>query len=249
MVLRDGSGVVVDSLNYGLPVDPWAAEGYQAAAGAEERGCFVPAPGSGYDWGPVVSAEGSNASGGRFPDGLDTDSNCTDFLVQPVTTLSVASTAGAANIKVVSVAGFGAGQTVTIDSGANLETAVIAHVGTPGATKVSATTEAGATSLAVAGGEGFSIGQTINIDIGARFETAVVVSVRAVRGGPGGGPGRGATITVARPLTFAHASGAEVSGTGITVTSALTRAHAGGVPVAAGAPTPGAPNKYYRTRR
>jgi non-reducing end alpha-L-arabinofuranosidase len=249
MVLRDGTGVVVDSLNYGLPVDPWAAEGYQTAAGAEERGCFVPAPGSGYDWGPVVSADASNASGGRFPDGFDTDSNCTDFLVHPVTTLSVASAAGAANIKVASVVGFGAGQTVTIDTGANLETAVIAHVGTPGATTVDAATDAGATAIPVAGATGFSVGQTINIDSGAKFETAVVVSVRALRGGPGRGPGRGATITVAKPLTFAHAAGAEVSGTGITVTAALTRAHAGGAQVAAGAPTPGAPNKYYRTRR
>src|SRR6185369_1509170 len=34
MVLRDAAGLVVDSLNYGLLVDPWAAEGYQAASGA-----------------------------------------------------------------------------------------------------------------------------------------------------------------------------------------------------------------------
>ena len=31
MVLRDAAGLVVDSLNYGGLVDPWAAEGYQAA--------------------------------------------------------------------------------------------------------------------------------------------------------------------------------------------------------------------------
>ena len=30
MVLRDAAGLVVDSLNYGGLVDPWAAEGYQA---------------------------------------------------------------------------------------------------------------------------------------------------------------------------------------------------------------------------
>ena len=41
MVLRDAAGNVVDGLNYGGLVDPWAAEGYQAASGAGESGCFV----------------------------------------------------------------------------------------------------------------------------------------------------------------------------------------------------------------
>ena len=65
--------------------------------------------------------------------------------MQAATTLSVASAAGATNIKVASVAGFGAGQTIMIDTGANLETAVIATVGTAGATTVRAATAAGAT--------------------------------------------------------------------------------------------------------
>ena len=47
MVLRDAAGLVVDSLNYGGLVDPWAAEGYQAASGAGQSGCRVPAPGAG----------------------------------------------------------------------------------------------------------------------------------------------------------------------------------------------------------
>ena len=46
MVLRDASGVVADSLNYGGLVDPWAAEGDQAVSGAVLSGCYVPAPGS-----------------------------------------------------------------------------------------------------------------------------------------------------------------------------------------------------------
>ena len=41
MVLRDAAGLVVDSLNYGLLVDPWAAEGYQAASGSAQNGCRV----------------------------------------------------------------------------------------------------------------------------------------------------------------------------------------------------------------
>jgi hypothetical protein len=58
-----------------------------------------------------------------------------------------------------------------------------------------------------------------------------------------GGRG-GATVTVAVPLTFAHAAGAQVSGSGITLTAALTRAHAIGAQVTSDVPTPGAPNKY-----
>ena len=44
MVLRDAAGLVVDSLNYGGLVDPWAAEGYQAASGSGQSGCYVPCP-------------------------------------------------------------------------------------------------------------------------------------------------------------------------------------------------------------
>src|SRR3974377_1536761 len=47
MGLRAAAGLVVDSLNYGGLVDPWAAEGYQAASGAGERGGYVPPPGGG----------------------------------------------------------------------------------------------------------------------------------------------------------------------------------------------------------
>ena len=64
------------------------------------------------------------------------------------------------------------------------------------------------------------------------------------RGGAGG-----ATITVAAPLTLAHAAGAQVSGSGITLNAALARAHASGAQVAASVPTPGAPNRYYSARR
>ena len=136
------------------------------------------------------------------------------------------------------MAGFGPGQTITIDTGANLETAAIATVGTPGATTMDAATDKGATAIPVASAFGFSPGQTITIGSGATSETEVVVSA-AGRRGP-------ATITVASPLTLAHAAGAEVSGTGITLATALARTHAGGAPVAGNVPTPGAPNQYDR---
>jgi hypothetical protein len=240
IVLRDAAGLVVDSLNYGGLVDPWAAEGYQATSGIEKSGCFAPAPGAGGGFDPFASARAVTASSGRFPDGADSDSNCADLVTQATATLSAASTAGATNIKVGSVGGFDTGQKVQIDTGANLETAVIATVGTAGATTVRIAADAGATAIPVANVTGFSEGQTITIDSGANSETAVIASI--LPWGP-------ASISVNAPLTHAHAAGAQVSGTGITLTTALTRAHASGAPIADNVPTPGAPNQYHRRAR
>jgi hypothetical protein len=71
IVLRDAGGRVSDSLNYGRLVDPWLAEGYQGASGSGRGGCTAAVP--------AVTA-GSGTSVARYPDGADTDSNCTDFL-------------------------------------------------------------------------------------------------------------------------------------------------------------------------
>ncbi len=124
MVLRDAAGLVVDSLNYGLVVDPWAAEGYQGTSGGRANGCRVNSPN--------LAGSGSGVSAGRFPDGRDTDSNCTDFITEPATTLTVAAEAGTKTIKVLSVAGFEPGQAITVDASENLESGVIASVGTAG---------------------------------------------------------------------------------------------------------------------
>jgi non-reducing end alpha-L-arabinofuranosidase len=187
-------------------------------------------------WSTVVTPVATNTSAGRFPDGADTDSNCTDFLTQAVTTLSATSPAGATNIKVTSIEGFRPGQTVLIDSGANLETAVLSTVGTAGATTLTASTGVGATILPAANVIGFSKGQTISIADGANSETAVVFSTRA-RGG--------ALITLAAPLAHAHAAGEQISGSGINLTAPLTRTHTSGAQVSDNLPTPGAPNKYH----
>lgn len=250
MVLRDAAGQVADSLNYGLLVDPWAAEGYQAESGSSANGCRAPAPAAGgRGFGPSAPATSTpHRSAGRFPDGADTDSNCNDFLLQPAATLSAASTTGAANIKVSSVTDFAAGQTLQIDAGANQETAVIANVGTAGATTASAATAPGATVVPITGGGmGFAAGQAIAIGEGASQEKAEVVSVARTfgPGGPGA-PGGGATITVTEPLKSAHAAGSQVAGTGITLATALSKAHASGAQIAVSVPTPGAPNKYTR---
>jgi hypothetical protein len=228
--------VVADSLNYGGLVDPWAAEGDQAASGAQLSGCYTPAPGSVFDpWSTVVAPVAINTSAGRFPDGTDTDSNCTDFLTQTAATLSATSAAGASSIKVASTEGFRRGQRIHIGSGANLEAAVIATVGTAGATTIRTSTDVGATVLPAANVTGFSRGQTITIDDGANSETAVVSSVRT----------HGNTIlTVAEPVAHAHAAGAQISGSGIVLTTPLTRAHSSGAQVYDNTPTPGAPNQY-----
>ncbi len=237
MVLRDATGVVVDSLNYGGLVDPWLAEGDQTVSGAPLSGCYVPAPGSEFSpWSTVVSRVLTNTSAGRFPDGADTDSNCNDFQTQAVATLSAGSQAGATNLKVTSTEGFRPGQSIHIDAGANLETAVISTVGTAGATTLRAASDVGATVLHTANVTGFSKDEKIVIDEGANSETAVVAAVR----------GRGdATITLAAPLARAHRAGGQIAGSGISLSTGLTRPHTAGAQVSDSVPTPGAPNQYH----
>jgi non-reducing end alpha-L-arabinofuranosidase len=252
MVLRDAGGLVVDSLNYGGLVDPWAGEGYQGASGAGQAGCRVPSPALGRGFGLVAAFAGAgDRSAGRFPDGADTDSNCSDFLLQAITTMPIASAAGQTNVKVAGIGGFGPGQMISIDRGENRETATIASVGTAGASTVRTATEVGATVIPVESAAGFSPGQSITIGNDNDRETAVVASIagggRGGRGGFGRGVVNSATITVSKPLTLAHSDDAPVSGTGITLTKALTRAHDKGARVAGGEPTPGAPNQYFRT--
>jgi len=237
MVLRDASGFVADSLNYGGLVDPWAAEGYQAASGLGKSGCYVATPGLAGGFGPFASASAANTSAGRFPDGRDTDSNCDDFVTAPATTLSAPSAIGTTNIKVASVEGFDSEETIRIDTGANLENADIAAVGTAGATTMRAATAAGATVIPVASAIGFNNDQTITIDSGANSETAVIASVKRFPE---------SAITVAKPLTAAHAAGAQVSGTGITLAAPLSREHASEAQVTGSVSTPGARNRYFR---
>ncbi|MDR3703307.1 MAG: arabinofuranosidase catalytic domain-containing protein [Candidatus Sulfopaludibacter sp.] len=243
-LLDAGAVAVVDAMVYGSQQSNSSGNGTIASpeiatlvADQGQGGCIVVVPGAGR--GPV-QADASNRSVGRFPDGADTGSLCQDFLIQPATTLPAGSPAGATNLKVAGVAGFDAGQTITIDTGANLETAVIAMVGTAGATTAGSAIDVGATVIAVANTTGFTAGQSITVDSGGNQETGVVASATGGRGG--------ARITLAAPLTRAHAAGSQISGTGVTLTAALSRAHAGGTQVASSVPTPGAPNKYYPRR-
>jgi hypothetical protein len=238
MVLRNASGVVVDSLNYGGIVDPWAAQGDQSVSGIEQSGCFAPAGGGGEWFNP--SAGATNTSTGRFPDGQDAGSNCTDFLTQAAANLSAPAATVATNIKVSTVAGFGEGQKIMIGTGTDAENSTIAAVGSAGATTLRTATIVGANEIPVAGGDGFRDGQTVTIDDGANREEAVIASVRRFGG---------VEIAVTKPLAHAHAAGAGLSGSGITLTTALTRPHASEVPVTGNVPTPGSANQYYRKAR
>jgi len=242
MVLRDAAGNVVDGLNYGLVVDPWAAEGYQAASGAGENGCSAPSP-SGFRWWLASMTGQPNTSAGRYPDGYDSDSNCHDFLVQNTTTMSAASAAGSNNIKVASVEDFHIGQKVVIGKAANRETAVIAIVGTAGGTTVDTLTAKGATVIPVANVEGFNTGQKITIGSGENHETAVIASITNRRSfGRSNSPAD--SITVTEPLNYSHNSGAQVAGSGITFSKPLTKSHNNGTQVDSNVPTPGKPNRY-----
>jgi non-reducing end alpha-L-arabinofuranosidase len=252
-----GGAALVDAVVYGSQQSSSSANGTIASpeiavleGDQGKGGCIAVVPNAGRGFGRGAAVGATDRSIGRYPDGFDTDSLCSDFLLQVATVLPIASPAGATNIKVASVAALSAGQSITIGTGSDLEVAVIATVGTAGATTAGAATGVGATVIPVASSLGFSGGQAIIIDGGSTQEAAVVASTSfGGRGGRGGGRGGAPTITVDAPLKAAHAAGVEVAGTGVSLTAPLTRSHAGGAQVATSVPTPGAANRYDRPRR
>jgi beta-glucosidase-like glycosyl hydrolase len=143
---------------------------------------------------------------------------------------------GVTNIKVVDVTGFVAGQEISIDTGANLEIATIATVGTPGfagtgldltsgllyahagAAAVVQTEPAafpGATNVKVDSVMGYYPGDSIRIDSGANAETRTIVAV--------GTPGLfGTGIDLADPLDNSHLAGAAVADTRVLQSTAVS---------------------------
>ncbi len=235
IALMDPTGaVIVDAIVYGSQQSNSSGNGTIASpeiatleGDQRQGGCIAVIPG------PAGRAGRSLA---RFPDGRDLDSLCQDFRTQPATTLPLGSTIGASVLKVASVAEFAVGQTIVIDEGEARETAVIATVGSPGATTVSAPLAAGGNVIRVASGIGFSAGQTVTIGTGPSEETAVIATVARNRGG--------ATVTVAEPLKNAYAAGAQISGSGIKLNAPLRKPHVMGTAIARDVPTPGAPNEF-----
>jgi hypothetical protein len=152
IALMDASGaVVVDALVYGSQQSSSSANGTITSpelavleGDQSQGGCIVVSPWPGRRFARFAPPGGQgDKSVGRFPDGADADSNCRDFLVQTGTTLAVDVAAGAANIKVASVAEFTPGQSTVVGRGANREAAIIKAVGTPGGASVRIGTEAG----------------------------------------------------------------------------------------------------------
>jgi hypothetical protein len=247
------SAVVIDAIVYGSQQSNSSANGYitrpdlATLEGVQHQGgciAIVPGAGSGPATANIAAAAAApgapNRSIGRFPDGRDTDSLCTDFMVQPATTMPEGAAAGTTNIKVAGVTEFASGQTVIIGSAPASETAVIASVGTAGSTRLGAATQVGDTVIPVVATAGFVVGQPITIDSGANQESATVALVQGGRGG--------ARLTVTVPLKVPHAAGTPVAGSGITLTTPLALAHSRGAVVAAELPTPGAENKYSNPR-
>ena len=124
--------------------------------------------------------------------------------------------AGTSTIPVASVSGFTTGRSITIDTGANLESATIASVGTNSLTlaapltmdhvgAVAVVAPPAADNLRVASVAGFVVGQTIQVDTGANQEAAVITAI-----GTSGQTGTG--FTLAAPLTRTHSNGAAVAG-------------------------------------
>ena len=159
------------------------------------------------------------------------------------TTLAAAAAAGATNVKVTSTTNFAAGQTVNIDTGANLKSAVIQTVGSqgPGGTGITLTapltlahastvpiaaqTLAGSSNVKVASVTNFVASQTIAIDTGANKELAVVAAV-----GTTGATGTG--LTLAAPLALQHSGNVAVAvvwpaGAQAVKTAAITNFGAG----------------------
>jgi hypothetical protein len=250
MVLRDAADHVVDSLNYGDVVDPWASGGLRGAAGkaatchADTPG--IPAPRS---WerplagipfsGAVAEVDATQGSTGRYPDGQDSDRDCDDF----VTAASIrtgGAVAGATRINVATTGHLSPGQTVVLDAGAHAETLTVATVGSHGITRTSAPVDKGATVVRVDDPHPFVAGQPVVVGSGADEETGVVAAIDTAW--------RAGKLTLAAPLAHAHDAGASVAGTGIAFTGPLAKSHpVGTVMTATGdVATPGAPNRHVR---
>lgn len=248
MVLRDAVGNVVDGLNYGEIVDPWASEGYHGISGAGELGCYTESPA--LEGG--TSGRNSSPSSlpmksvGRYPDGTDNDSNCNDFKLHNTISLTLPSKAGTNNIKVSSVADFRIGQKVIVGID-DYEIAKITLIGSAGGTLVNAIVEAGDTIIPVESIEGFSAGQKITLGNGSNQETVVVESATDLRRfwwRPRTDDGPSTFVTVTKPVFYKHDVGEEVVGSGITFSRPLSRAYKKGDQVSSGTPTPGSPNQY-----
>ena len=239
ILLRDARGHVADALNFGLLVDPWLSEGYQADSGANAPGNFVPTPSAARRFGAVPGAVAS-MSAGRYPDGADLDDNKNDFRVQQTFSLAAAAEAGANNVKLLSVQGIKPGSSLVFGRGADAAVLEVAEVGSPGATVLSAPAGPGARSVTVLSAQGFMPGQVVFVGA-EQAEVAEVIIPRGRRLPPAEMLQK---LVLKTPLRQSHKAADPVCGTGVTLKAPLKAAAAPGAPVASAQPTPGAPNQY-----
>ena len=240
ITLRDAKGNIADALNYGLVVDPYLAEGYQADSGLEEDGNFVPVPYPGRRFGFGFGGpqpQTASLSAGRFPDGADLDDNKNDFRVQRAMNLQMPVGPGATNLKVSSVDGLVEGGPIVVGNG---EVLTVAKIGTPGATLLRGNSGAGARTIVVASAQNFAPGQ----DVLVGDELAVVAEAIIPRGWWMPREQQVNKLVLAAPLRKAHQDGEPVAGTGVTLSAPLQAAYPAGAAVSTAKPTPGAANQY-----
>jgi len=163
--------------------------------------------------------------------------------------LNVGEPAGPTTLRVASVAGFAAGDTIAVDTGANQETRVIQSVGTAGVngsgltltTPLSIVHPAGVAVLDVSRpGTGLTVTPALAnphdaLATLAAPGTGITFEPGLSLAHPAGTPirGGGSGITFGPALTGAHAIGSTVAsaGTGLTLDSPLSNAHAQGATV------------------
>ena len=236
ITLRDAKGNIADALNYGLVVDPYLAEGYQADSGEDEPGNFTQTPYPARRFGAAPAGVAS-LSAGRFPDGADLDDNKNDFTVQRAYNLLMPVGPGGRIIKVSSVDGLVEGGTIVIG---NKEALTVETVGSPGATVLRDLTGPGARTLIVASAMNFIPGQ----DVLVGDEKAVLAEVFFPRGWWIPREQQVHRLVLSAPLRKAHKPGEPVTGTGVMLSAPIQAAYSAGDPVSSALPTPGAPNKY-----
>ena len=243
ITLRDAKGNVADALNFGLVVDPWLAEGYQADSGLEEDGNFVAVPypaRRGFGFGMGATPGVPSLSAGRFPDGADLDDNKYDFHVQQGLSLALPAKEGDVNVKVPSIDGLVEGAPIVIGRGPDAEVLEIVKLGSAGGTTLTAAVAPMSRTIVVASAMGFVPGQEILVG----EEEAVVAEAIVPRGWWMPREQQVNKLVLQKPLRKIHLVSEPVSGTGVTLSAPLKAAHAAGAPAATGQPTPGAANQY-----
>lgn len=246
ITLRNAKGMIVESVNYGGVVDPWLSEGYQAVPGSGEEGNYAPTPFAGgqrYGAPTTTAMQSPNLSSGRYPDGIDSDDNELDFNRQLSFNTAAAIKAGSNNIKVLSTAGLIIGQRIVVGQGEKAEDAIVATIGSTGATLLTQDAPAGTTKLAVVSSQGFTKGTQIELSWGLVYVDKVEAAPRRYRPEPGA-PQPVDYIYLTEPLKQGLKAGFEFAGTGLGLSNPLKYDHAQGTVVVSYIPTPGKPNKY-----